>query len=618
MTEPTSPTRPGFAWQRADGWLILALIVAIGLVYADVLSHQFVAWDDDSYVSKNARVFQGLTLDNLRWALTATAVSNWHPLTWWSYFADAAMWGQWAGGFALSNVILHALNSVLLFAVLRAATGERWRPVLVAALFALHPMHVESVAWVAERKDVLCALFWLLTMAAYLRYARRGGVAAYLLVSLGMALAMMAKPMAIMLPAALLCLDLWPLGRLPVGSPADTVRGLRRLIAEKLPWFGMAFALVLLTVAAQSHAVVFDYRASLRFLTVVNGYGAYLWHTLWPVDLHFYYLTEYIQSPLVAVFSSVALLVISGFAWRVRNSRPVVLAGWLWFLVTLLPVIGIVKTGTQAYADRYHYLPSIGLFCLLLWGVPWTRLVGGLRRPARGLAAVALLVLAGCAALTVRQVATWRDSETMFRHALAIEPKHYVALLGLARVRLEQGRFDEATALAGQAEPLSQSPAVRGSANRIRGNIAAKRGDHAESLGHYANALAAEPDNVENHFSYGTALLLLGDYPAAEAALRHALTMVPEYGDGWLNLGAVLSRQGRFAEALAAHRRAMPLLRPDRRLRLIYTQRLIDAGQLGEAASLLKTLAAEIGPDSPDRGWLARLQLAAGSGGGLR
>jgi len=596
--------------RNLDVWLSLAIFALVLLTYRGVWSHQFVLWDDDAYIADSARVFQGLTLDNLRWALSATAVSNWHPLTWWSYFLDASGWGNRAGGFALTNVVLHSLNSVLLFALLRSATGERWRSMIVAVLFALHPLHVESVAWISQRKDVLCGFFWLLTMAAYLRYARRGGLASYLLVTLMMGLAMMSKPTAIMLPVALVCMDIWPLGRVGAGSFAELLKALLRRLPEKMLWFGMAIALMAVTVSAQTTAIVGDYPPALRVMTVLNGYGSYLLKTIWPVDLHFYYLTEYIQSATGVALSGVALLVISWGAWRCRAGHPALLSGWLWFLLTLLPVIGIVKAGTQAYADRYHYLPSIGLFCMIVWAIPQDlpeRLGGHWRKACFALGVVVLGVLV---AISHRQVATWRDSESLFLHALGIEKNHYVALTGLAKLRQNQGRFAEAESLAAAAESLSGAPVVRGAALRVRGESAARQGDIRRAAALYSSALAVEPGNVENHFALGAVLFSAGDFAAAEVVYRQALAIVPDNGDAWINLGALLSRLGRYPEALEAHRRGMSLGRNDARAHLIEVQRLIDAGQRDEASRRVAWLSGNIPAGSADHAWLLRLTSA--------
>jgi len=398
---------------------VLALLPL--LAYLPTFANGFVNLDDSLYVTGNPWVLKGLAPESLAWALTANVANNWHPLTLLSHLLDVQLFGLHAAGHHGTSLLLHAANGLLLFAVLRRMTGRLWRSWTVAALFAVHPTHVESVAWISERKDVLSALFWILAMAAWTAWARQPAPGRYLVVMILMVLGLAAKPMVVTLPFVLLLLDAWPLERLHLGW--------RRLILEKLPLLALSAISSLVTLRYQETSMVplEVLPLSFRLANAAVAYAAYLGKTLFPWHLAVFYPIP-LAIPVWKTAGAAALLIaITAFAvWRARRSLWL-LTGWLWFLGTLVPVIGLVQVGRQAMADRYLYLPSIGLYLAVVWGI--AELVK--RREVRlAMAAAAILALA---AATWTQTRTWQDSVTLYRHALAVTDGNYLAHLGLAK-----------------------------------------------------------------------------------------------------------------------------------------------------------------------------------------
>jgi len=419
-----------------------ALALLTLLAWLPTLHNGFVNLDDGFYVTGNPWVLKGLTREGLAWTLTANVANNWHPLTLVSHMLDVQIFGLHAAGHHGTSLALHIANVLLLFAVLRGMTGAPGRSALVAALFAVHPTHVESVAWVAERKDVLSALFWILAMGAWTAWTRRPSTGRYLLVMVLMILGLASKPMVVTLPFALLLLDLWPLDRLQLGW--------RRLILEKLPLLALSAASSLVTLRYQTTSMVsLDLLPwTFRLSNAAVSYAAYLGKTLFPWHLAVFY--PILAIPAWKVVGSLALLLaITALAvWKARRF-PWLLTGWLWFLGTLVPVIGLVQVGRQAMADRYLYLPSIGLFLALVWGI--AELVKP-RRVRIAVAAVAVLLLATG---TWMQVRSWRDSVTLYRHALAVTENNYVAHVGLAKALVAKRDWD------GAAEQFRAAIALR-------------------------------------------------------------------------------------------------------------------------------------------------------------
>jgi hypothetical protein len=404
------------------------LAVVVLLVYARVGHYRFVDYDDPDYVFNNSHVTSGLSAENLLWAFRSGHAANWHPATWISHMVDCQLFGVNAGPQHLVSVLLHAANTVLLFVVFFRMTGFPWRSATVAALFGLHPQHVESVAWIAERKDVLCGFFWCLTLLAYHRYATRRTWTRYLVVALFLALALMSKPMAVTLPCVLLLLDYWPLNRL------RSLDQLKPLLLEKTPLLALSAGASITTFLVQKSwgAVVSDEHSSLllRVGRAIETYFFYLGKTFWPRELFVPYWYEYKPEfwPLAGMSVMLALLTFAALKFGVRHRfLPV---GWFWFLGTLVPVVGLVQVGAQSAADRYTYLPSIGLFVVVTWGA--ADLLISLRTSRWVIGSVAMAIIAICGIVTFRQAGYWKNSETLFRHTLAADPPNLLAMDSLA------------------------------------------------------------------------------------------------------------------------------------------------------------------------------------------
>jgi protein O-mannosyl-transferase len=423
-------------------WVVLAL-------YARTVTHGFVAYDDPVYVSANPVVARGLSLEGLRWAFGFHA-GNWHPLTWLAHMLDVQLFGLRAGAHHLVSASLHALNALLLAVLVRRWTGAAWSALLVAALFALHPLRAESVAWASERKDVLAGTFWLLTLLAWERYARRGGAGRYALVAAALVLGLMAKSMLVTLPLVLLALDAWPLERRTAGRSA-------RLLLEKLPLVALCLAAGAATLWIQRTEGAVGTLGSLslteRASNACLSFWVYPLQSLWPVDLACFVPHPVVVTPreeLARVLlwpglgAGLALLALTGLAWRARRSRPHLLAGWLWYVIAAAPVIGLVQVGQQAHADRYTYLPTIGLALALVFELRALATRRPALRPALVGASVAALLALG--ALAWRQIGTWRESRTLFTHALAVTERNYLAATFLGTVERQTGELESARA----------------------------------------------------------------------------------------------------------------------------------------------------------------------------
>ena len=591
---------------RRDIGIGLVLVLAVAGVYAPVARYNFVNYDDPDYVSDNSHVRQGLTPDNVGWAFTTLAEANWHPLTWLSHMLDYQVFGAWAGGHHLVNVALHAANSLLLFLVLKRMTGARWPSAAVAALFALHPLHVESVAWVAERKDVLSTLFWILTLGAYVRYAARPGWGRYAAVFLLLALGLMAKPMLVTLPLVFLLLDYWPLGRLegrgpaPALGPADRPAARARpwaLVLEKVPLLALSAASSVTTYVAQQSggAMAFggEVAFSQRLTNALVAYLGYLGQMVWPLRLAIFY--PYVQDrPLWQPLVAAALLAaVTGLVlWQARR-RPYLAVGWLWYLGTLVPVIGLVQVGKQAMADRYTYVPLIGLFLAIAWGV--ADATRGWRRRRLVLAPASLVLLAALAGLAHAQVGYWADGKSLFGHAVEATSGNAMARCNLALELLDEGRYTEAEALF--AEAMRIDPLEAGAYSGL-GYIRRQQGRVDEAIQYHRQALRMRPRDPALHNNL--AFILEGEGRAEEALheYREALRLAPDMAEAHDNLGRFLMSLGQTDEAIREYREVVRLRPgdpgPNRNLGLA----LLDCGRPDEAVGPF-TVVARACPDDP-------------------
>jgi tetratricopeptide (TPR) repeat protein len=540
-------------------------------VYWQVGGHAFVNFDDDIYVSENPIVLRGLTLEGVRWAFTTFHASNWHPLTWLSHMLDVELFGPSAGWHHRMNVLYHLLNTELLFLVLWRMTGGIWQSAFVAALFGVHPLHVESVAWVAERKDVLSTLFWILTMGAYLRYARRSGIGRYLLVAVPFALGLMCKPMLVTLPFVLLLLDWWPLGRLaPAYSSVPPSRRrhvpvfLRR-VWEKVPLLGLSTTSCAITYLAQAKGGAVSQFEHLPFRSRISNafvsYVVYLGKTVWPSSLAVYYphpATIHATVPAWEIAGSIFLLCgLSVMALQQGHRRPYLAVGWLWYLGTLIPVIGLVQVGAQAMADRYTYVPLIGIFIALAWAIPELLEGWHFRRLALGVlggAVVWTLSLAGWS-----QVGYWRDGVTLFSRAVAVTDRNWLAMNNLGVSYEKLGQYQQAIGY--YREALQIKPDDAKAWNNL-GVSSERLGQYQQAIGYYREALRIKPDNAKAWYNLGVSSERLGQYQQAIGYYREALRIKPDYANAWINLGVSYSKLGQLQQAISSYREAIRL-KPD-------------------------------------------------------
>jgi tetratricopeptide (TPR) repeat protein len=532
--------------------IALGLVAACFAVYAEVRHHEFVDYDDYKGILHR----QELEVASLREAL-AVALSphhaNWVPLSTLSHQLDRRLYGVAPAGHLLTNVALHALASAVLFLALAAMTGATGRSAFVAAVFAVHPLHVESVAWASERKDVLCGLFWMLTLAAHAGQARHpGSLGRRALVLLCLTLALLAKPVAVTLPCVLLLLDYWPLARLS-----------RRTLVEKLPMFVLVAALCAVTLAVQRGGGSLEFGAGIplaaRVANAVDASAIYVLKSFWPSQLAaFYPHPGEGLSPLRVALAALLLAAASAAAVALRRTRPWLLVGWLWFLGTLVPVLGLVQVGLQARADRYTYLPQTGLAIALAWQA--CDLWRG-RAARRVLAALALFCVLALGAAARLQVATWRDSNTLFERMLAVSPEAYPAHAGLAKLHLAAGRLEQAER---HYERAFAADPGRGRANLVlfqlgMAELASGRGARDEALRRLRRAVEVDPDGSRARLLLGTALLRAGRREEARQQLEAALTASPPQPAAHLALASLSSVEGREADAAAHYRRALEL-----------------------------------------------------------
>jgi protein O-mannosyl-transferase len=543
--------------------MILLLVIAVFAVFGQTLRYDFVSYDDAVRVYENPHVIGGLTPRNVRWAFTESYAANWQPLIWLSHMVDVSVYGLQPWGHHLTNVVLHALNAVVLFAALRRLTKDFWPSAFVALVFAVHPLRAESVAWVTERKDLLSGLFWMLTLWFYARYAERPAASRYAGVGVCLCLGLMAKPMVVTLPLILLLLDYWPLGRLVFRRARgvnDRPQPQCRPFLEKLPLFGLAIALSILTIIVQRHggAVVSfsQLPLSLRLANAIVSYAAYIGKFVWPTGLAVFYphplhgLASWPVAGSALMLAALSLAVLAAF-----RRAPYLAVGWLWYLGTLVPVIGLLQVGQQAMADRYTYLPQIGLAIMLAWGMTALSHHWPQRRPA--LAALSASVVAILMVAAWHQTAYWKDTLTLFRHTLACTPPNSVAHGAIAEELDRQGHVEEA--LDHYRKAIEINP-TNSDAHYNWGNRLFTLGRIDEAITHYLEALRyASQDIYDILNNLGSAYEAKGDLEQAARYFRQALQVGPETPTTHYNLGVVLSRQNRHQEAMYHFRESLRL-----------------------------------------------------------
>ncbi len=541
---------PAGAPGRGDGWTVFGVCAFLAIitfvVFGQTLGYDFINYDDDDYVYENPVVQKGLTFHGFAWAFTSH-YSNWHPLTWLSHMLDCQLYGLNSGDHHLTSVLLHAATAISLFLVLRRMTGALWRSAFVAALFAIHPLHVESVAWVSERKDVLSGLFFMLTLWAYVRYVRASKpLIYYLLTMLFFALGLMSKPMLVTLPFVLLLLDYWPLNRWRAGNS-------KQLIIEKLPLFGLAAALCVVTLFAQREAMS-SLPLSIRIGNALVSYAVYLEQMFWPAGLiAFYPYARHGLELWEIIVSLIFLSAVSALAIALRRKSPYFLVGWLWYLGMLVPVIGILQVGLQAHADRYTYLPQIGLYIALAWAT--VDLCAGWRYRREILGGCSAIILAALIFCAHRQTTYWRNSEVLWAHALACTPDNFVVRTKLGFMLLNEGKADEA--ITQFQRNLRTDPDIVESYNNI-GTADMQKGQVAEAIAQFQQAVQLKPDYVDARVNLGIALLVEGKADDAIAQLKQALQLNPDLPKADYYLGNALLQKGDFDAAIEQYQKALP------------------------------------------------------------
>lgn len=515
-----SPARPHPPLRVLPVILCAVLAALTVAIYAQTATHGYIAYDDDRYVYENPWVKAGLTGPNLAWAFTTFFYANWHPLTWISYMLDAGIFGLNPGAGHMVNLAFHIGSTLLLFLALYRMTGHPWRCALVAGLFALHPLRVESVAWISERKDVLSTFFEMLALLLYTRYAAKPAARRYIPFAAAFALSLLAKPMAVTFPFLLLLLDYWPLHRFALPPQRAA---LRRLVLEKVPLMAMSAATAVLTFLAQSGsgAVISLDRLSVagRAAHSAIAYIAYIGKMFWPANLAVLY-PSHAAAPGDGMAAALILAGVTAVAVAQLRPRPYLAVGWLWYVGTLVPVIGLVQVGIQAMADRYTYLPTVGLSIALVWTA--ADLLAGhptLRAAACAAAGVALLVLASA---SHRQASYWQDSRTLFEHTLAVTKDNHIIRNNLGVVEAHDGRFAAATAL-------------------------------------YRAALASAPEYADAHANLGHELLRAGQVDQARSSLLRAVELNPRLAEPHADLGLIAAARGQFDDARIELQRALAI-----------------------------------------------------------
>ena len=540
------------------GLAIFLLITILVLVYGPVKDYPFLNYDDNEYVTEVPQVQQGLGWDSVVWAMTTMEVAYWHPLTWLSHMLDVQLFGLNPAGHHLTNLLLHLANVLLFFWVLHQMTGALWPSALVAALFALHPLNVESVAWVAERKNVLSTLLWLLTIGAYVGYVRKPDWQRYLGMMGIFVLGLMAKPMLVTLPCVLLLLDYWPLGRLGKDGK-EFQKQLPRLVVEKLPLFIPVAVVSVATIEAQSQAGVLSswewLPLELRVANAVAAYGLYLKKMLWPTNLAIFY--PHPGNTLGVWLVVLAALVLLGISlvvwWRGQRYRYLVV-GWLWYLGTLFPVSGLIQVGGQSMADRYAYVPLMGLFIILVWGA--ADLAQTLHLPKAWLVAPGLCLLLALALLTRVQLVYWQSTRALFEHALEVTSNNYVAHNALGIEFMEEKQLGKAVEHLAQA--LSIYPVYADAHNNL-GLALSRQGRLDEGIQHYQQALQIRPDSHAAHNNLGLLILGAGRVDEAMDHFSQALLLNPNYVEAYNNLGKAMLKKGNRAKAIELFRKALEL-----------------------------------------------------------
>lgn len=572
------------------GLVCAVLAAATFAVFTPVLYCEFAGYDDDQYVTNNEFIKNGFSLKSATWAFTTDYAGNWHPLTWLSHMAD---WRFFAGnpcGHHLVNLLFHTANTLLLFYILYVMTSAMWQSAFVAVLFALHPLHVESVAWISERKDVLSGFLWLLTMAAYFQFTKHPTKSRYIIILAVFILGLMAKPMLVTLPFVLLLLDYWPLGRL------EDRRNFYPLFLEKIPLFILSAVSCVITFLVQlksgSVKTVEAFPLSIRLANVFISYIRYIGKLIWPTHLAVYY--PHFGTSLFSwqtILSILTLAAITFLAFRYARNRKYLSVGWLWYLGTLVPVIGLVQVGGQSIADRYTYLPSIGLFIIFSWGIG--ELAVKLRLHKIAIITSAIIVIVAMFVCTRTQLQYWHDRNTLYTHALEVTDTNYMMHYDLGVAFASQNKFDEASDHYRRALEIKPDYAL---AHNNLAILLASQGRFDEAVTHYRQALSADPNYAQAHNNLAVTLQSQGKVDEAFIHYRKAIQINPEFAESHDNLARLLLSQGKPDEAVKHFSQALKAKKDNPELHYNIAGALFNLGRLDEAISHYR-MALQIKPD---------------------
>jgi len=540
-----------------DIFFCLFLVTSTISIYLKIYHYDFVSFDDNEYVYENLHVKSGITLTNILWAFTAFHSNNWHPLTWISHMLDCHLYGLTPGLHHLTNLFFHIVNSLLLFFIFKQMTGSQWKSAFIAVIFALHPLHVESVVWISERKDVLSTFFWMLTIWSYIRYVKQPGIQRYVWILLFFILGLLCKPMVVTLPFVLILLDYWPLNRFQYQSIFDVKKEIwLRIFLEKVPLFILVTIFCFLTYYAQKHGGIVKsldvFPFQVRIANAIVSYMNYIGKMIYPVDLAFLYPYHGMPPWWKIAIACLLFFIISFLALKNIRKNPYVIVGWLWYVGTLVPVIGLVQVGMQTMADRYTYIPSIGLLIIIGWGIP--ELTIPWQHKKKGVAAAAVIMISIFAAVTWKQIGYWKNSMTMLEHTIKVTSNNYIALDSLGVELFKQGRIEDAINYYIQSSriyPNNPYPHFNlGVALYLKGHI-------EEAVRQYIEALNIESNYFKAHTNLGAALFAQGK---TEEAVKHYLDAIrinPDFIDAHINLGIAFNKQGRIEDAIKQFNQAL-------------------------------------------------------------
>jgi len=529
----------------------IALTVVTLAVFWQVNLYDFINFDDQVYVTENNHIRSGISLDSLRWAFSTKYFDLWHPLVWMSFMLDYKLVGLNAGGYHITNLILHILSTILLFWLFNRMTGAIWRSAFVAAIFAIHPLHVESVAWISERKDVLGAFFWMLTLCLYVYYTEKPAIRRYLPVLFCFVCALMSKPMVVTLPVILILLDYWPLKRFESKKTGNNLTEVLSVkvslwpLWEKIPFLILSAALVIITLYSPDKPSVKVFPLGSRIANMPVSVMTYLEKTLWPHDLAIFYpFSE--QLPIWQVLgAALGILVISAAVIIMMRRLPYLFVGWLWYVITLVPVIGILQLGGFSMADRYHYLPSIGIAVMLAWGIPLFLKSENARN--RILFPAGVIFIGILSFITWQQCGYWKNSITLFNHALRVTKNNYLAHNNIAPSLAEEGRIEEAIYHYNEAIRLMPDNELNNRGNILynnRGGAYAQLGRYQRALEDFNKAIRLQPYYADSYYFRGNTYDNMGQYQQAIEDYNKAIALKPDYADAYNDRGEYYLKKG--------------------------------------------------------------------------